>query len=121
MILCLQDLESGSSAGGRIWLNIGGETCFPEAGWYDLPGVLLDYWIPALNSFADGHTDFCKLGFMDGPYGARLERDGNTVWVSCMECGREVLRQQIDFPLFMESVERRMRYYERVKYLGLDE
>ena len=50
-----------------------------------------------------------------------VERDGDAVWVTCMEQRKEVLRQQIDFPLFMESVERRMRYYERVKYLGLDE
>ena len=121
MILCLQDLEPGNSSGGKIWLNIGETVSFPESGWYDLPGVLLEYWIPALESFAAGHTDFCKLGFLDGPYGVWLDRDGESVWVSCMERGREVLRQQIDFPLFMESVERRMRYYERVKYMGLDE
>ena len=119
MILHLDDLET-TSCGGRIWLTIG-DQAFPEERWYDLPGVLLDYWVPAVRSFGNGHTDFCKLGFMDGPYAVWLTRDQDAVTATCLERGEEVLEQQIDFPLFWESVERRLRYYERIKYLGLDE
>lgn len=117
MILRLDDLEQAPSFGGRIWLSIG-EHDFPEEGWYDLPGILLEHWTPALESFGRGHTDFCKLGFMDGPYSVRLDREQDEVRVTCIERGREVLEQKIDFPLFMESVRRRIREYDRVRYMG---
>ena len=116
MILHLEDLEAGKSNGGRIWLTIG-EKCFPEEGWYDLPGVLLEYWRPALKSFAEGHSDFCKLGFLDGPYAVWMLRKQDSVWATCMEQGSGVLEQQIDFPAFWESVQKSVRTYERKKYL----
>ncbi len=117
MLLHLGDLESGGSRGGRIWFSIG-EACFPEEGWYDLPGILLENWMPSLRSFADGHTDFCELSFMDGPYVVRLRRVGERVTVSCLERGRAVQEQvQIDFSVFWKSVQKCVRCYERVKYL----
>lgn len=75
MLLHLDDLEFGGSKGGRIWLTIG-ETAFPEEGWYDLPGVLLEQWMPGLESFFLGNTDSCELHFMDGPYKVCLNRAG---------------------------------------------
>ena len=116
MILHLEDLESGASKGGRIWLTVG-ETCFPEEGWYDLPGVLLEHWTPALESFANGHSDLCKLTFMDGPYHATLQRQQDAILVKCVEQGRIVLEQRIDFPGFWASVQKCVRTYKRTKYL----
>ena len=117
MILHLNDLETGISKGGRIWLDFGEEQ-FPEKGWYDLPGTLLEFWLPALQSFADGHTDFCKLGFLDGPYAVWLLRKPDAVWVTCMEQGSAVLEQPVDFPGFWDSVRKCVRYYERMQYLS---
>ncbi len=117
MILHLDDLETGTSKGGRIWLDFG-EKCFPEEKWYDLPGTLLEYWLPALRSFADGHTDFCKLGFLDGPYAVWLLRKPDAVRATCMVQGRAVLERQVDFPTFWDSVQKCVRYYDRVQYLS---
>ena len=117
MILHLSDLEQEPNHGGRIWLDFG-EKCFPEEGWYDLPGTLLEFWIPALQSFADGHTDFCKLGFMDGPYAVWLTRKSDAVRATCMEQGSAVLERQVDFLSFWDSVQKCVRYYERMQYLS---
>ncbi|MBR7178504.1 MAG: hypothetical protein IKD27_03165 [Oscillospiraceae bacterium] len=117
MFLHLDNLETEPSKGGSIWLTIG-EASFPEEGWYDLPGTLLEYWLPALQSFADGHTDFCKLGFLDGPYAVWLLRKADAVQVTCMEQGKAVLERQIDFAGFWNSVKKCVRYYERMKYLS---
>ena len=113
MTLHVEDLEIGAS-GGRIWLDFGGR-CFPEEGWYELPGVLLEYWIPALESFAAGHTDFCKLGFLDGPYALWLTRKRDAVWVSCMEQGKCMREEKIDFSDFWNSVQHCVCTYK--KYL----
>lgn len=117
MILHLDDLETGTLKGGRIWLDFG-EEHFPEEGWYDLPGILLEIWLPVLQSFADGHTDTCKLSFMDGPYAFRLCRAGENVSVICTERGRTVLERQVDFPGFQDSVKKCVRYYDRMQYLS---
>ena len=117
MLLHLEDLDAGTSMGGRIWLTVG-EDAFPDEGWYDLPGILLEAWLPALRSFADGHTDSCKLTFMDGPYAVRLVRNETAVDVRCMEHGKCVLdREGIDLPGFRDSVQRCVRTYKRIKYL----
>ena len=118
MILHLDDLEMGASRGGRIWLSIG-EVCFPEEGWYDLPGVLLERWMPQLESFFLGNTDSCELGFMDGPYKVRLRRTEGRTNVSCLYQKRIVVQDtQIDPDGFRESVKKAVRYYERMKYLS---
>lgn len=117
MLLHLDDLEKRPSNGGCIWLDLG-DVCFPGEGWYDLPGILLETWLPVLQSFANGHTDGCKLSFMDGPYAFRLDRKGEVVNVTCMERGSAVLERQVDFPVFWESVKKCVRYYERMQYLA---
>ncbi len=118
MILHLEDLESGASRGGRIWVSIG-EECFPEEGWYDLPGVLLEIWVPRLESFFRGNTDSCDLCFMDGPYKIRLCRTEKQVTVLCLEQKRIAVKEtQIDPNLFHESVKKAVRYYRRMKYLS---
>ena len=111
MILHLRDLEPAPSGGGRIWLQIGTE-CFPEEGWYDLPGILLEYWRRDLRAFADGVTASCKLGFMDGPYCVRLHRKDGRVYASCMEHDRIVIDSvSVDFSAFW----RRYRNNDTIK------
>ena len=118
MILHLSDLEKEPNHGGRIWLDFG-EKCFPEEGWYDLPGVLLESWMPQLESFFLGNTDFCELCFMDGPYKVRLRRTEERTTVICLDQKRIVVRDtQIDPGAFRESVKKAVRYYERMKYLS---
>ena len=119
MRLHLEDLETGrQSNGGRIWLELGAES-FPEEGWYDLPGVLLEIWKSGLESFFLGNTDSCELQFMDGPYRVRLRREGEQVSTVCLEQNRvRIPETQIDLPEFCDSVKKCVRYYERMQYLS---
>jgi hypothetical protein len=118
VILHVDDLEMGTSKGGRIWFSIG-DTCFPEVGWYDLHGVLLVSWMPQLESFFRGNTDYSELCFMDGPYKVRLRRTEERTTVSCLDHKRIVVQDaQIDPDAFRESVKKAVRYYERMKYLS---
>ena len=104
MILHVHDLESAPSRGGRIWLEIGMD-CFPEEGWYDLPGILLEYWKRDLRAFADGATDSCKLFFMDGPYCVKLHRKDGQVYTACQDGERIVIGPvAIDFSAFWRSI-----------------
>lgn len=118
MLLHLDELEFGGSKGGRIWLTIG-DTAFPEEGWYDLPGVLLEQWMPGLESCFLGNTDSCELCFMDGPYKVRLNRAEARVSVVCLEQNRVTIPETgIDLDAFRDSVKKSVRYYERMKYLS---
>lgn len=118
MLLHLDTLEFGSSNGGRIWLTVGAYA-FPEEGWYDLPGILLETWMPGLNSFFLGNTDFCELCFMDGPYKVRLHRAGERVTAVCLEQSKVTIPEtRIDLAAFRDSVQKGVRRYERMKYLS---
>lgn len=118
MLLHLEDLEFGASNGGRIWLTIG-EQAFPDEGWYDLPGILLETWMPGLNSFFLGNSDSCELQFMDGPYEVRLHRAEERVTAVFWEQNRAAIPEtEIDLPVFWHSVKKCVRYYERMKYLS---
>lgn len=104
MILHLSDLEQEPNHGGRMWVSIGGE-CFPEKGWYDLPGILLKYWKKDLGAFANGDTNSCELFFMDGPYRVKIQRAEDRITVVCMDSGRVAIDSvNIDFEAFWNSV-----------------
>ena len=118
MILHLEDLEYGASRGGRIWFSVA-ECCFPEEGWYDLAGVLLEIWMPRLESFFQGNTDSAELYFMDGPYKVRLRRVDNRITVICLDQKQIVVQEtEIDLEAFHESVKKALRYQKRMKYLS---
>ena len=104
MILHLSDLEKEPNNGGRMWVSIGGK-CFPEEGWYDLPGILLQYWKKDLIAFADRRTDTCELLFMDGPYRIKIHRLEEPVTAVCLDSDRVAIGPvEIDFDIFWESV-----------------
>ena len=104
MILHLSDLEKEPNNGGRMWVSIGGK-CFPEEGWYDLPGILLQYWKKDLIAFADGRIDTCELLFMDGPFRIKIQRLEEPVTAVCMDSDRVAIGPvEIDFDIFWESV-----------------
>ena len=104
MLLHLKDLETGTSNGGRMWVSIG-EECFPEEGWYDLPGIVLEWWRNDIRTFGDGVTDFCELIFMDGPYRIRLRRTEGRIYATCLDAGHIVIEPvEIDFAAFCRSV-----------------
>lgn len=104
MILHLSDLENEPNNGGRMWVSIGGK-CFPEEGWYDLPGILLQYWKKDLIAFADGRTDTCELLFMDGPFCIKIQRLEEPVTAVCLDSDRVAIGPvEIDFDIFWESV-----------------
>lgn len=78
------DFHCVNSVGGELYLSIG-DAFFPEDKWYDMAAVDFENWLPALLSFAQGHTDSCVLCFMDGPYKAKLIRHvSGTVTVTCL-------------------------------------
>ena len=104
MILHLSDLEKEPNNGGRMWVSIGGK-CFPEEGWYDLPGILLQYWKKDLIAFAEGRTDTCELLFMDGPFRIKIQRLEEPVTAVCLDSNRVAIGPvEIDFDIFWESV-----------------
>ena len=104
MILHLADLETGNSNGGRMWISIG-DCSFPEEGWYDLPGILLEYWKKDLCAFANGETNSCELFFMDGPYCVKIQRAEEGVTAACMCSGSIAIDPvNIDFDAFWNSV-----------------
>lgn len=56
---------------GQIFIT-NQDRCFPEAGWWDFPEVIVDWWIDAI---ASNGSEF-ELQFMDGPMlvvGRRME------------------------------------------------
>ena len=106
MILQLSDLEKEPNHGGRMWFSIGSE-CFPEEGWYDLPGILLQYWKKDLNAFADGRTDTCELLFMDGPYRVKIQRSEGRVTAVCLDSERVSIGPvDIDFDIFWNHIQK---------------
>ena len=112
MLLHLEELNE-SLSGGALYVTIG-ETAFPEEGWYDRVAADLENWVPAICSFARGHADVCVLQFMDGPCQLRLERQESTVTASCLwDHHVRGLPVQIDFPAFLQSVCKCIRYYQR--------
>ena len=117
MLLRLEELNE-SLTGGVLYVTIGG-TAFPEEGWYDRVAVDLEKWIPAILSFARGHADSCVLQFMDGPCQLRLERQGSTVTASCQWDHHVTIPPVgIEFPAFLQSVCKCIRYYQRSLYEG---
>lgn len=110
MILQLDQIDTkiGSSStqtGGTIYLQIG-QRYFPEENWYDCVALVLEQWLPALQSFSHKSTDYCKLQFYDGPCYAILRRkpDG-TVTVACIYDNKTVIEETaVDYSLYMKSV-----------------
>ena len=115
MLLHLEELNEALT-GGVLYVTIG-ETAFPEEGWYDRVAGDLANWIPAICSFARGYADSCVLQFMDGPCQLRLERQGSTVTASCLwDHHVKIPPVGIEFPAFLRSVCKCIRYYQRSLY-----
>ena len=66
-----------------------GIACFPEEDWVEVVDATLELWVPALTSFLTGHTDQCRLEFMDGPFEVRLLRKEETIIARFFQEGRE--------------------------------
>ncbi|MFI6503920.1 hypothetical protein [Nonomuraea typhae] len=59
-----------------IWLDLDGSP-FPEEGWFDFPIPLLTWWLTEVRDLLNGEQDECWLTFMDGPFEARIAREGD--------------------------------------------
>ena len=123
MHLYLESIDSTPSAvhskiGGIIYLTIG-EHYFPEENWYDYVSLIMEQWIPALISFAQCNTDFCKLTFWDGPCFAILKRNQDaTTTVSCFYDKRTVIEDTLfNLQDFLKSVMQSTNRYCRLLHL----
>ena len=105
----------GYPVGGFIYVSID-DASFPEENWYDMVSVDFENWLPRLISFSSGHTDTCILTFMDGPYQIQLLRqDRGTVSAQCIRDHKVLIfKESVDFDVFIASVVRCVRQYERV-------
>lgn len=94
-----------------------GDEFFPEADWVDLVSADLELWIPGLTSFFTGHTDFCCLDFMDGPFSLQLLRSGNGVRARFLKNGTDCLPECTpDEPYLIRSVVKALRGFNRARF-----
>ena len=102
------------SDGGIMYITIG-EKAFPGLEWYDMVLCNLKRWVPDLISFGFNHTDSCVLTFMDGPCEIKLNRQGDgQIQVCCYRDHKlEIPNTVIDLSVFLKSVLRCIRKYER--------
>lgn len=94
----------GLSIDGCIYVSIH-DTYFPSYQWFDMISVDFENWIPDLISFANGHTDFVILRFVDGPYQIKLCRTLNdSVFAHLCEDQKQDITMAINFSEFLSSV-----------------
>ena len=125
MTLHMENLiEFASGVCGNLYFVIGSE-CFPEEDWFDMIGVDLEQWIPNLVSFFGGHSDACRLSFMDGPCYAKLTREESGVFCAGYWNGKQTLiKREIDIISLLSSVIHGLDHYHQftqIKYYSKEQ
>lgn len=103
----LRQSRSGSITG--VVALTSNAACFPEEGWSDFVVVIAGWWLRAIRSLGTGELASQDLDFMDGPFRARVSREGKdhaTIEFVHDDLGHEIVEgsHPLDLGKFAERV-----------------